>query len=102
MIPWPVIVSIAVVSAAIKAAGPVVLRGRRLPARAVAVVDALAPALLAGLLIVELAGYRWRQGDWTVLPGLACAGVLGLAKAPALICILSAVAVTAAVRTIVG
>ena len=102
MIPWSVIVSVEDVSETIKAAGPVVLRGRTLPPKAIAVVDALAPALLAGLIIVELAGYQWRQVDWTVIPGLACAGALQFVKAPVLISILSAVIITSAVRGIPG
>jgi Branched-chain amino acid transport protein (AzlD) len=46
---WLAIAVVAVVTIALKAAGPAVLGERRLPARAVRVVDALAAALLTGL-----------------------------------------------------
>lgn len=98
---WVVVVAVAVISAAMKAAGPVLLLDRTFPLRTAAVIDALAPALLTGLIVVELLGPRWREVDWTVLPGLGLAGVLWFLKLPDVICIVVAVAATVAVRLLV-
>lgn len=48
---WVAIVAVALASAAIKAAGPVLVGGRELPPRANAVIALLAPALLAALVV---------------------------------------------------
>ena len=48
----------AIVTAAIKAAGPIVLGGRELPPQFLGVVSLLAPALLAALVVTADAGRR--------------------------------------------
>src|SRR5215216_3100727 len=48
---WITIVAVALASAAIKAAGPMLVGGRDLPPRAAAIVALLAPALLAALVV---------------------------------------------------
>jgi Branched-chain amino acid transport protein (AzlD) len=95
---WLAIAVVAVANVALKAAGPAVLGERRLPTRAVRVVDALAAALLAGLLVTALLGTRWRDADASVLPGLLAAAGLALARVPALVCVAAAVVVTMGVR----
>ena len=50
---WTTIAGLTVVTAAIKAAGPVSLGGRDLPAWAMSIISLLAPALLAALVVVE-------------------------------------------------
>jgi hypothetical protein len=50
---WITIGVLALATAAIKAAGPVVLGGRPLPPRVTAVVVLLAPAILAALVVTE-------------------------------------------------
>jgi branched-subunit amino acid transport protein len=50
---WVTIAGLTVVTAAIKAAGPVSLGGRDLPEWAMDVIALLAPALLAALVMVE-------------------------------------------------
>ena len=95
---WLAIVVVAVVNITLKAAGPAVLGKRRLPERAVRAVDALAAALLAGLLVTTLLGARWRDADASVLPGLLAAVGLALARVPALVCVAAAVVVTIGVR----
>jgi hypothetical protein len=50
---WVMIVAVALASAAIKAAGPVLIGGRESPPRANAVIALLAPALLAALVVTE-------------------------------------------------
>jgi hypothetical protein len=99
---WFAIVVVAVLNIGLKAAGPAVLGDRRLPARAVSVVDALAAALLAGLLVTALLGTRWRDADATVVPGLLAAAGLALARVPALVCVAVAVVVTIGVRALAG
>jgi Branched-chain amino acid transport protein (AzlD) len=100
MIVWLAIAVVALVNVALKAAGPAVLGERRLPARALRVVDALAAALLAGLLVTALLGTRWRDADASVLPGLLAAAGLALARVPALVCVAVAVVVTIGVRAL--
>ncbi len=53
---WVVLVAVALASAALKAVGPVLVGGRELPPRAIAVVALLAPALLAALVVSETFG----------------------------------------------
>jgi len=50
---WVTIGVLAVATAAIRAAGPVLLGGRELPAPVQEVIGLLAPALLAALVVVE-------------------------------------------------
>jgi branched-subunit amino acid transport protein len=50
---WTTIAGLTVVTAAIKAAGPVALGGRELPAWAMSIIALLAPALLSALVMVE-------------------------------------------------
>ncbi len=91
---WIVIGVVAAANFAIKAAGPVAVGGRELPGWLVGVVSLLAPALLAGLVIVN----TFSDGaDFTV--DARVAGVGAAAVAVALRAPLLAVAVVAAVTT---
>ena len=58
----------------------------------------LSPALLAGLVMVELAGPHWSEFDWTRVVGLAVAAVAYRRGLPDLVCILLAVVATAGLR----
>ncbi|QXJ22398.1 AzlD domain-containing protein [Actinomadura graeca] len=95
---WPAIAAVAAINVLFKAAGPTTLGGRELPRPVLRVIAMLAPALLAALIVVEVAGPRWDGFDWTVTAGLG--GALGarLLRAPELPAILCGVAVTAALR----
>ena len=53
---WVTIAVLAVATAAIRAAGPVLLGGRELPAPLQGVIGLVAPALLAALVVVETVG----------------------------------------------
>jgi branched-subunit amino acid transport protein len=53
---WITIGVLAVATAAIRASGPVLLGGRDLPPRAMAVIALLAPALLAALVVTQTVG----------------------------------------------
>jgi branched-subunit amino acid transport protein len=72
---WILIGACAAITAAIKAAGPLALGGRELPAWFSAIVAMMAPALFAALVVTQaLADERdWAVGADTV--GVAVAGV---------------------------
>jgi uncharacterized membrane protein len=98
---WITIFAVALASAAIKAAGPVLVGGRDLPPRAVAVIALLAPALLAALVVTETLG----EDGHLVLDersvGVAVAGVALALRVPVLVAVALAAATTALVRTLV-
>jgi len=89
---WITIAALAVATAAIKAAGPVALAGRPLPARVTAVVVLLAPAILAALVITE----TFASGRSLVLDERA-GGLIGAAVAIWLRASLPVVVIVAAV-----
>jgi hypothetical protein len=64
--------------------GPVVLGGRKLPVRAMRVIELLAPALLAALVVTQLVGGDRRLVMDARLIGLAAASVALTRKAPIL------------------
>jgi uncharacterized membrane protein len=98
---WATIVAVALASAAIKAAGPVLVGGRELPPRAVGVVALLAPALLSALVITETFG----EDQHLVLDeraiGVAVAAVALALRAHVLLAVALAAASTAVVRAFV-
>ncbi|MFH8371539.1 hypothetical protein [Streptomyces sp. NPDC018031] len=102
MTPWPAIAAVAALSFAIKAAGPVALAGRELSGRARAVIGLMAPALLAGFVVVDVAEARWSAVDHAVLAGLASVPVLRLCRLPMPVVLVGAAAVTALVRRLAG
>lgn len=83
-----------------KALGPAVLGDRELPAALRGVIALLAPALLAGLVVVEVVGERWTELDWTLLLGLAAVISARWCRAPMQLAILAGVATTALARLI--
>ena len=98
---WVAIVAVALASAAIKAAGPVLVGGRELPPRATAVIALLAPALLAALVISETFGEnRHLVLDERAL-GVAVAAIALALRAPVLLAVALAAATTALVRVYV-
>jgi len=94
------VVVLLVMNAAFKAVGPVLIGERQFPPRIRQIVDMLPPALIAGLVAVDLLGQKWVDADWTVAPGLGIAVVMRLARLPHLACIAVAVGVTAGVRAL--
>ena len=97
---WLVIGLCALVTAAIKGAGPVALGGRKLPAWFGRVIKLIAPALLAALVCVSALadGDEWAIGADTA--GVAVAGVLLWRGANVVIGVVVAAAVTAALRAL--
>ena len=98
---WTTIGVLTVVSAAIKATGPVLVGGRELPGWAARIIALLAPALLAALVVVD----TFADGKALVLDaraaGLAAAGISVALRAPIIVVILVAAAVTALVRVVI-
>ncbi len=98
---WITIAAVALASAAIKAAGPVLVGGRELHARAVAVIALLAPALLSALVITETFGEDGHLVLDERAVGVAVAGVALALRAPVVVAIALAAVTTALVRAFV-
>jgi branched-subunit amino acid transport protein len=97
---WVVVAVVGAVTIAFKASGPVLLGGRELPRRVADVVDVLAPAMLAALVVTQTVG---GDGEIVVderLLGVAAGGVAILLRAP-LVVVMTAAAVTAALVRLV-
>lgn len=95
---WMVVLAVGIGTIVIKAAGPVLLGGRALPARVQGVVALLAPALLAALVATAAVG----SGQGLVLDarviGLGVAGVAIWLRAPILLVVVLAAAAAALAR----
>jgi uncharacterized membrane protein len=95
---WLTIVLVAVASATLKGAGPLLLGDRRLGPRATAVIALLAPALLTALVLVDTVTAGRRLVVDARLAGVAAAGIALLLRAPVLLVLAVAVATTALLR----
>jgi branched-subunit amino acid transport protein len=92
---WLIVLLVGAATVALKAAGPVLLGGRPLPARALGVVELLAPAVLAGLVAVSIfGGDRELVLDARVL-GLGAAVLALAARAPIILVVVAAALATA-------
>ena len=98
---WVTVVAVALASAAIKAAGPVLVGGRELSPRAVAVVALLAPALLAALVVSETFGEDRHLVLDERAVGAAVAAIALALRAPVLVAVALAAATTALTRAFV-
>jgi uncharacterized membrane protein len=97
---WITIVVLALATAGLKLAGPLLLGGRPLPPRAMSIVGLLASALLAALVIVETFGKgRSLTLDARAL-GAAFAAVAVVRRAPLIVVVVGAAAVAALARAI--
>ena len=95
---WLLVGVVGVVTMAFKASGPVLLGGRRLPERVSAVVDVLAPAMLAALVVTQtVGGDRELVLDERLL-GVAVGAVAVLLRAPLVVVMTAAAATAALVR----
>ena len=95
---WVVVVLVGAFTVALKAAGPVALAGRRLPARVEGALALLAPAVLAALVVTQVVG-----GDRAIvldarLVGIAAAALALALRAPLLVVIVAAAVATALSR----
>lgn len=95
-----VIAGCAIVTVAIKAAGPVALGGRDLPLGVQRVLAFVAPALLAALVVVSALADKdeWAVGADTA--GVAAAGLLFWRTGSVVGCVVIAAVVTALLRAI--
>lgn len=98
---WIAIAAVAAISFTVKALGPALLGDRPLPPRSIGVIDLLAPALLAGLIVSDVAGEGWRDANVPVLAGIAAALVVRW-RGSSLLAVVAAVIVTAAMRAAIG
>lgn len=99
---WISALAVTLANSLLKASGPFVLGHHRLPTVAVKVTTLLAPVLLAGLVVTDLAGPAWRELDWTRTAGVAAALLTGLLRAPILLAVACAIVVTAVLRWLFG
>ena len=95
---WLVITVVGVVTMVFKASGPVMLGTRELPPRVASVVEVLAPAMLAALVVTQTVG-----GDHEIVldervAGLASAGIAVWLRAPLLVVMVVAAATAALIR----
>ena len=98
--PWIAVLVVGAGAMALKAAGPVVAGGRALPPRALQLVAALAPALLAAFVVTG----TFASGRSVVLDeralGLAAAAACVWVRAPLLAAVVAAAVVTALARAV--
>jgi branched-subunit amino acid transport protein len=95
---WLVIAVVGVVTMVFKSSGPVLLGTRELPPRVASVVEVLAPAMLAALVVTQTVG-----GDNEIVldervTGLAAGGIAVWLRAPLLVVMVVAAATAALIR----
>ena len=90
----------AVVTAAIKAAGPVALGGRELPAWVDGVIALLAPAILAALVVTQAFADGQNLTVDAQTAGVAAGGLVGWRFRSMLGCVVVAAVVTAGLRAL--
>jgi branched-subunit amino acid transport protein len=97
---WITIAALAVVTALIKASGPVVFGGRELPAPALRVISLLAAALLSALVVTQTFGEDQELVVDARLAGVATAAVAIALRRSLIVTMLSAAVVTALLRAV--
>jgi branched-subunit amino acid transport protein len=99
---WLVVVLVGVATIVVKSIGPVLLGGRDLPLRIASLIGLLAPALLGALVAINTFG----SGRSLVLDeralGVAAAAIAIWRKAPVLLVVVIAAAVTAVARALLS
>ena len=95
---WVTIAAVAIVNAAIKAAGPMLVGGRDLPPRIVSVIALLAPALLTALVITETFSEDRHYVLYEKALGVTVAGIALALRAPVLLAVALAALTTALIR----
>jgi branched chain amino acid efflux pump len=97
---WVLIGACALVTAAIKAAGPIALGGRDLPPAFAAVISFTAPALLAALVATAALAEGEKLSIGADTAGVAVAGLALWRGANVIVGVLVAVVVTAGLRAL--
>ena len=97
---WTAVLVVGVITIAMKAIGPLAAHGRQLPAPMARVVDLLAPAVLAALVASQTFGGARELVLDERSAGLAAAAVAIALRAPILVAVVAAAAVTALLRLV--
>lgn len=97
---WLTVAALTAATAIIRAAGPVLLGGRDLHPRLMAVVALLAPALLAALVVTQTLGEEQGVTVDARLAGVAAAGAAIAARRGIVLVVVLAAATTALVRAL--
>jgi branched-subunit amino acid transport protein len=95
---WLVIAVVGAGTMAFKAAGPVLLGTRQLPPRVASVVDVLAPAMLAALVVTQTVGGDRELVIDPRLAGVVAGGIAVWLRAPLLVVMVVAAATAALIR----
>jgi branched-subunit amino acid transport protein len=95
---WLVIAVVGAVTIAFKASGPVLLGKRELPARVASVVEVLAPAMLAALVVTQTVGGDRELVIDERLAGVVAGGIAVWLRAPLLVVMLVAAVTAALIR----
>lgn len=95
---WVVISVVGVATMLFKASGPVLLGQRQLPPRTAALVEVLAPAMLAALVVTQTVGGDRELVLDVRLVGVAAAAVAIALRAPLVVVMATAALVAAAIR----
>ena len=95
---WIAIVAVALATAALKAAGPILAGGRELPPRLNAVMALLTPALLTALVVTGTFGEGGNMALDARALGVGVAAVALALRAPVLLAVVLAALVTALAR----
>lgn len=97
---WLLIAAVSVMSFVLKAAVPIVSRGRELSQRTLAVVSLMPAALLTAFVLTDTVTTGRHLVIDSRLGGLAAAAVALRLRAPMIVVVIVAAAVTAAIRAI--
>jgi branched-subunit amino acid transport protein len=97
---WALIAGCAVVTAVIKAAGPVAFGGRDLPERVAGVIALMAPALLVALVATQALADGAQIVIGADTAGVGVAGVVLWRRGSILVAVAAAVLVTAGLRAL--
>lgn len=97
---WTVLLSLAAISYALKAVGPVFAGGRQLGPQARQALDLVAVPLLAALILIQTVGLGDRLVVDERLPALGVAAVLVWRRAPLMVVVLAAAATAALLRLV--
>ena len=97
---WITVGFVGAATIALKAAGPAVLGGRELPPRVTSVVELLAPALFAALIVTQAIGGDRELVFDERLVGVGAGAIAVVLRAPILVVIVVAAAATAVARAL--
>jgi branched chain amino acid efflux pump len=97
---WITVIALALATAALKLVGPLLLGGRTLPPRVMSVIELLAAALLAALVVVETFGDGRSLVIDERVPGVIFAAIALRRGAPMIVAVVGAAVVAALWRAV--